>query len=303
MARISHQTREIINIVLFFVVVGLLLTFYVIYPLNRTKAVMGRADIDDFNIDTLPVNDPALFIEAGLLPDTFSLEIDITTTLTCLYIEPELDSLDTLQGTVFLLHNERLDRNSMIPLAKQFIDSGYAVVTYDQRACGISSGKYHGDGFYEANDLAEFIPYLVLRERIHHPVTVIGFSLGADAALMAAVEEQRIDRVVAVNPYLTTIRYQNMLKEEHGTLWMPFYRTVMWWWYNMRSGYAAPYRKIDDIQPTACPTLMLVDADKMEIPEVARIKELSDTDSFILKQLPTDETVLFNEIISYMKQP
>ena len=307
MAKISRQTREIINIVLFFVVVGLLLTFYVIYPLNRTKALMGRADIDDFNYDSLPPNDPALFVEAGLTADTFRTEIDITTTLAGLYIEPAADSLNpetrkTPKGTVFLVPDERLDRNSMIPLTKMFSDSGFAVVTYDQRASGLSSGKYHGEGFYEANDLEELIPYLELRGRINHPLTVIGYSLGADAALLAAAEEKRIDKVVAVNPYLTTIRYQNMTKEEHGTLWMPFFRTIMRWWFNMRSGYAAPYREIDDIQPAACPTLMLVDGDRMDAPENARIKELSG-DSFVLKQRPDDDSVLFNDIITFIGQP
>ena len=52
--KLSRQTREIINIVIFLVVVGLLLTFYVIYPLNRTKAIMGRTGLDDYDTDSIP---------------------------------------------------------------------------------------------------------------------------------------------------------------------------------------------------------------------------------------------------------
>ncbi|MBN1212368.1 MAG: alpha/beta hydrolase, partial [candidate division Zixibacteria bacterium] len=184
MAKISRQVREIINIVLFFVIVGVVLTAYVIYPLNRTKNTMGRVDIGEYKTDSLPVNDPAVFVEAGLATDTFSLDIDINTTLACLYIKPADSALETPRGTVFLLNDQRKDRNSLLSLARSFTDSGYAVVAYDQRASGLSSGKYHGEGFYEANDLEEIIPYLVLRERIYPPVAVVGFSLGADAALL-----------------------------------------------------------------------------------------------------------------------
>jgi len=303
MARISRQVREIINIVLFFVIVGVVITAYVIYPLNRTKNTMGRADIDEYNFDSLPANDPSPFFGAGLAADTFSLEININTTLACLYIEPTDSALDTPLGTVFLLNNQRKDRNSLLPLAQRLADSGYAVVAYDQRASGLSSGKYHGEGFYEANDLGEIIPYLVLRERIYPPVAVVGFSLGADAALLAPLDEERIDMAAAINPYLTTMRYQNMLKEEHGTLWFPFFRTVMWWWYNMRSGYAAPYRKIDDIKPVACRTLLFSDADEINDLEFVKIKEVSDPELLNLKLLPDDENILYDEIISFIIQP
>lgn len=303
MVKISRQTREIINIVIFLVVVAFLLITYVIYPLNRTKATMGRANLDDYNPDSLPVNDPALFVEVGLKADTFSVDIDINTTLACLYIQPTPDSLAQPRGTVILIHDDRKDRTTMIPLARELADSGYAVIAYDQRASGLTSGKYHGEGFYEANDLEEIIPYLVLRERIFHPLTVVGFSLGADAALLASHDEKRIDRVAAVDPYLTTINYQNTLKREHGTIWFPFFRTVMWWWYNMRSGYAAPYRKIEDIKPVACRTLLFIAADKINTAEPARLRDISSLELLTLKPRPVDEKALFEELLSFIRQP
>ena len=76
MAKISRQVREIINIVLFFVIIGVVITAYVIYPLNRTKNTMGRADMGEFNFDSLPANDPSPFFGAGLAADTFRLEIE-----------------------------------------------------------------------------------------------------------------------------------------------------------------------------------------------------------------------------------
>jgi hypothetical protein len=96
MARISRQTREIINIVVFLIVVGGLLYFYVIYPLGQSKALMGRQNLDDYDEDSVLVNDAAAYIEAGLKPDTFRVESDGLTTLACLYTAPENDRLPEL---------------------------------------------------------------------------------------------------------------------------------------------------------------------------------------------------------------
>jgi hypothetical protein len=62
--KISRQTREIINMVIFVLVAALLIVTYVVYPLNRTKAIMGRYNLDDYNEDSLAVNDPAVWTEA-----------------------------------------------------------------------------------------------------------------------------------------------------------------------------------------------------------------------------------------------
>ena len=53
MAKISQTVKEIIQIVVFLLVVGILLTAFVIYPLNRTSAIMGRADDDVIDPDRL----------------------------------------------------------------------------------------------------------------------------------------------------------------------------------------------------------------------------------------------------------
>ena len=55
MAKISKQTKEIINIILFFLVIGILVTFYWIYPLSLAKTGMGRNDLNEYSdmLDTL----------------------------------------------------------------------------------------------------------------------------------------------------------------------------------------------------------------------------------------------------------
>lgn len=299
MARLSRQTKEIIQTAAFLLVVAVLLAAYVIYPLNRTKASMGRANFGDYDENSLILNDPMAYIEAGLVPDTFRVESDGLTTLACLYVAPNLDSIGQVKGTVFLVHEDGADRDAMVPLARLLVDSGFAVVTFDQRASGRSTGKYRGEGQYEASDIQEIIRYQDLRGRIAHPLIIVGYSLGADGALLAALDEKRIDGVVAINPYLTTRRLQDALKKRQGMIWFPFFRTIMWWWYNIRSSYAAPYRDIDDIEPVVCRTLLVTTPEAAQDAEVRRIKELSPPPLLELKMIPVSDEELYGEILRF----
>ena len=299
MPRLSRQMKEIINTVTFLLVVAALVACYVIYPLIRVRTSMGRTNLDDYNADSLVVNDATAYIEIGLNPDTFHVESDGLTTLACLYVAPHLDSLGQIKGTVFLVHEDGADRDAMAPLARMFVDSGFAVVAFDQRASGRSTGEYRGEGQYEASDLNEIIRYLDLRERIIHPLIMVGYSLGADGGLLAALEEKRINSVVAVNPYLSTRRMQDVLKERYDMLWFPFFRTIMWWWYDIRSSYAAPYRNIDGIEAVACRTLLLTTPEFARDDEVRRIKELSPPELLESGEIPASEEELYREILRF----
>ena len=300
MAKKSQTVKEILQVVIFLIIVGILLTAFVIYPLSRTRVIMGRVDIDSYNADSLPPNDPSLFIEAGLQVDTFYMEPDALTSLACLYIEPVTDANDSVRGTVFLLHDERHDRTSMIPLARLMSDSGHSVVVYDQRASGLSGAKYHGDGQLEAGDLQELIAHLEIRGRAIRPISVVGESVGAEAALLAAREESRIDQVVAISPFLSTTRMIDTYRTEFDTYWLPFFRTVFWWWYEIRSGYAASYRSADDIRPVGCPTLLLVKSEYLDDPEIQKLINLSDPNKLTTSELPQSETVLLEYVTRFL---
>jgi len=291
--------KEIIQTVAVLLVVAILVIVYVIYPLNRVKALMGRVDLDDYSADSLVPNDPAAYIEIGLAADTFQVETDGLTTVACLYMAPSGDSAAPIRGTVLLVHEEGSDRDAMAPLAKLLVDSGFAVVAFDQRASGRSTGKYRGEGQYEASDIVEVIRYLDLRDRVIHPVLAVGFSLGGDAALLAALSERRIDGVVATNPCLTTQRLLDVLRKKHDMYWFPFFRTVMWWWYGIRSSYAASYRNLDDIKGVACRTLLLTTPEEAASREVKRLKELSSLDLLECKMIPGTQEELYSEIIAF----
>ncbi len=301
MARLSRQTREIIKTVVVVVILALLLFFYTIYPLNRVKAMWGRSDIDTFKVDLkhLPANDPGVFVAAGLAADSFRVESDGATSLAGLFLRTGKAS--TPRGTIVLIHAERSDRTAMVGLASQILDSGFNVVVYDQRASGFSTAKYHGDGQVEAGDLEAVIGHLGVHQQLVPPVVAVGWKLGADAALAAAQDEKRINAVMAIEPYLTDHRMVDALKEQYRSYWFPLYRSTIWFWFNIRSGYGAPYRDLKDIQPAACRTLLMVGEADRASSEVQRIQELSG-EAVTIALLPSAENKLAADIVTLAMQ-
>lgn len=294
MARISRKTREILEIVIFLLVVAVLLTAFVIYPLSTTKSQFARPDLDDYNPDdTLTVNSPGVYAELNASLDTFFVDADGLTTLACLYVAPIDTTRDSARGTILVLHKDDANRDSVYSLAAALIDSGFAIATYDQRASRYSGGKYRGEGRLEADDLDEVIRYLDLRKKLTHPVIVTGYQTGADAAMIMAREESRIDAVVAVNPYLTTKRLQDMLKDRFDSYWLPFYRTVMWFWYEIRSGYAVNYRKIEQLEETGRPSILFIPTELQSDETVFHLAEISDENLLEIRaKEPTEENVI-----------
>ena len=303
MARMNQTVKEVLQIVIFLAVVGLLLAIFLILPLNRTKTALARPDVDDYNADSLPVNDPTLFVEAGLTVDTFRIDADGMTSLAGMIVHPTLgtDSLPrTPRGSVALLHDERTDRASMLPLTRTLADSGFLVCVYDRRASGLSSGAYHGDGQLESTDLGEVLAYLAVRDDIIHPFVLVGFSSGADAALLRAREESRVDAVVAVDPYLTTDRWVNTLMAEHHMFWLPLSHYMFTFWYEMRSNYTIQNRGDDDIMGVTHPTLLLVSGAHQDDPEMKLLAERSEGNLLTVETRPTDGPQLTETIARFV---
>jgi len=272
---LSRQVKETIKIVLSVLVVGALLFFYWIYPLNRSKAMWGRADLETYNRDStlLMPNDPSIFSGSPIVVDTFRVESDGSATLACLYLHrPDPGSL---LGTVVLLHSDRTDRNSMKSLALALADSGFGVVMYDQRASGLSTGKYHSDGQMEAADLESVVGHLGLHSLLTAPLIVAGWKLGADAALGAALEEKRISAVLAVEPYLSSRQLVDSYQAEFRTWRIPLYRTIIWFWFNARSSYGLDFRDDENIPGVACRTLLMTTTDPPTDPALKTLVEKS----------------------------
>jgi pimeloyl-ACP methyl ester carboxylesterase len=296
MAKISRQTKEIIQIVVFFLVVGTLLVTYVIYPLNRTKAIFARPNIDDdsFHNDSLLVNDPSFFVDAGLTPDTIRVESEGEANLACIYVPGRVDSVGAAaRGTVILSHREGETRDSLVWLSGRLVESGWNVLAYDQRASGLSTGKYHGEGVYEAHHMEDIIAFIDIRDMVTHPLVVVGHGASADGALIASREDERVDIAIAVEPYLTSTRMLNIIRQRHDMYWFPFFRTMVWWWYGIRSGYNGPYRDMESLRPVTDMTVLYVSPELAKDEAVVQLINLSDPTLIRAEAMvPTDQELL-----------
>jgi len=100
-------------------------------------------------------------------------------------------------ATVVLVHGFKNTRADMLEHARFLHDGGYAVLLYDSRGCGASGGTF-GVGATEDRDVRGAVSYLIAAARpAAAHIAVLGVSLGAGDALLAAERDLRIAAVVA----------------------------------------------------------------------------------------------------------
>lgn len=92
-----------------------------------------------------------------------------------------------------------------LSLAKSLVNDGYNVVMFDFRDCGESGGTETTVGQLEQQDLLGAVDWV----KQNHPskVGVIGFSMGATTALLAAADDPSIVGVIADSPFNNLLSY------------------------------------------------------------------------------------------------
>jgi fermentation-respiration switch protein FrsA (DUF1100 family) len=105
-------------------------------------------------------------------------------------------------GSVILCHGAWTGRRECLPLALRFREAGYNVLVFDFRAHGLSEGRYITVGHEEMKDVLGAVEFLKARPRIGAKrIGVVGFSMGAAAAINAAARTRDIAAVVADSSY------------------------------------------------------------------------------------------------------
>ncbi|WP_019639837.1 alpha/beta hydrolase [Paenibacillus fonticola] len=105
--------------------------------------------------------------------------------------------------TIIFAHGYRGNRlEKKLPalkLAKDLTKNGFHVLLFDFRSCGESSGNVATIGLYEQEDLLSAIAWV----KANHPSSIglIGFSMGASTALLAAARAPEVVGVVADSPF------------------------------------------------------------------------------------------------------
>ena len=98
------------------------------------------------------------------------------------------------KAVVVLVHGFKNTQADMFAHAEFLHAAGYAVLTYDSRGCGASDGVF-GVGATEVRDVVGAVNYV--HGRGFTRIGVLGVSLGAGDALLAAARDPEIAAVVA----------------------------------------------------------------------------------------------------------
>ena len=107
-------------------------------------------------------------------------------------------SIHTVRGApaVVLVHGFKSSREEMLPWARFLHDAGYNVLLFDTRGCGQSGGSTVGLGATEPRDISLAVR-LAGSQFGTDRIAVLGISLGAGAAILAAASDPHISAVVA----------------------------------------------------------------------------------------------------------
>jgi pimeloyl-ACP methyl ester carboxylesterase len=104
---------------------------------------------------------------------------------------------------IIMVHGNGSNRNvadsGSLNIAGELVRHGFNVLMFDLHGCGESDGNTVSGGYYEKDDLKGAVAYV--RQRGYEKIGVLGFSLGAVSALLAAAEDTEIDAVVADSSY------------------------------------------------------------------------------------------------------
>ena len=101
--------------------------------------------------------------------------------------------------TLMLIHGLNRNRtgDNALELARRLFDRGFNVLLFDIRGHGESSGDRLSAGYFERWDILGAYDFLVQRGVPPEGVGLLGWSLGAGTALLAAAEEPGIKAVVS----------------------------------------------------------------------------------------------------------
>jgi len=130
-------------------------------------------------------------------------------------------SHEAARDVLVICHGFAMSRHEFLDLARALHASGHAILLFDFRAHGTSGGSRSTIGYREAGDIIAAIAYLRTRpELVALPLGVVGISMGAAAALLAAAREPQIGAVVADSSFtaLTDTALGSLRELCHATL-------------------------------------------------------------------------------------
>jgi len=124
-------------------------------------------------------------------------------------------------GAVILVHGFKSGRSEMLDWL-QFLYPTYSVLLFDSRGTGSSDGTF-GVGATEDRDILGAVDLIASRTHVGSDrIAVLGISLGAGDAILAAAQDQRIRAVIADSPWIDQlVQIERMYSLPVGPLSVP----------------------------------------------------------------------------------
>jgi len=91
--------------------------------------------------------------------------------------------------------------NNAVDLASRVVAQGFSVLMFDLRGHGSSGGEAISAGYFERQDVLGAFDFMVEQGIPSEHIGILGFSMGASTAVLAAVEEPAICALVVDSPY------------------------------------------------------------------------------------------------------
>jgi alpha-beta hydrolase superfamily lysophospholipase len=111
------------------------------------------------------------------------------------------------KGLILFCHGRQGNRSGVLTHARYLHKAGYALFSFDFRACGDSDGSMSTIGWREVGDAQGAVSYLRARSDTGKlPLGIFGASMGAAVAIQLAAKTPDIQCVVADSPYATLDR-------------------------------------------------------------------------------------------------
>jgi dipeptidyl aminopeptidase/acylaminoacyl peptidase len=163
-------------------------------------------------------------------------------------------------ATVVLVHGYARDRTELLPEARMLVDLGYSVILFDTRAQGASDGAHIGMGYLETLDVRAAVDFALERSP-QTRIGVMGYSIGAVAALQATADDTRIRAVIAVSPFAS------MRDAVHHRLKgiQPLASLLVWWGERMTGLDMEVLRPVDVVARIAPRPILIMQGEEDQL--------------------------------------
>jgi fermentation-respiration switch protein FrsA (DUF1100 family) len=178
--------------------------------------------------------------------------------------------------TLVLCHGVWTGRRECLPLALRFQEAGYNVLCFDFRAHGESGGRFISLGHNETSDVLGAVSWLAKRPEVdRRRIGVLGFSMGAAAAIQAAARSEDIAAVAADSGYAELVDAVRHSFKRVGRLpHYPFGPLALYWARVLLRVDARQMRPIDEVGRIAPRPLLLLHGEEDQIVPVSHARRL-----------------------------